>query len=71
MPRGTGKMFVKNDGRIFYFCSHKCQRNWEMGRADKNLKWMRKKSEKAVANEAKIKKVSDEKQASKEEAKKE
>lgn len=49
-------MFVKNDGRIFYFCSHKCQRNWEMGRADKNLKWMRKKSEKAVANEAKIKK---------------
>lgn len=39
MPRGTGKMFVKNDGRIFYFCSSKCQKNWGMGRGDKRLKW--------------------------------
>ena len=24
---GTGKMFVKNDGKIFYFCSQKCEKN--------------------------------------------
>ncbi len=39
MPRGTGKMLVRNDGRIVYFCSSKCQKNWNMGRMDKNLKW--------------------------------
>ncbi len=39
VPRGTGKMYVRNDGRIFYFCSSKCQKNWTMGRVEKNLKW--------------------------------
>jgi large subunit ribosomal protein L24e len=39
MPRGTGKMYVRNDGRIFYFCGSKCHKNWKMGRADKNIKW--------------------------------
>lgn len=24
---GTGTMFVKNDGRIFMFCSSKCEKN--------------------------------------------
>jgi len=24
---GTGKMFVKKDGKIFYFCSNKCEKN--------------------------------------------
>jgi len=24
---GTGKMYVKTDGRIFYFCSRKCEQN--------------------------------------------
>jgi len=24
---GTGVMFVKNDGKIFYFCSKKCEKN--------------------------------------------
>ena len=24
---GTGKMFVKVDGKIFYFCNSKCERN--------------------------------------------
>jgi len=27
IERGTGKMFVKNDGKIFYFCSSKCEKN--------------------------------------------
>lgn len=26
IERGTGKMYVQNDGRIFYFCSSKCQK---------------------------------------------
>ncbi len=25
IPRGTGKMFVKNDGTVYYFCSKKCE----------------------------------------------
>ncbi|MDD3406863.1 MAG: 50S ribosomal protein L24e, partial [Methanomicrobium sp.] len=29
---GTGKMFVKKDGSIFYFCSSKCQNNYRLGR---------------------------------------
>ena len=36
---GTGKMFVKADGRIFHFCNSKCQKNWNMGRSGKNVKW--------------------------------
>ncbi|MCD6590758.1 MAG: 50S ribosomal protein L24e [Candidatus Aenigmarchaeota archaeon] len=43
MPKGKGKMFVKNDGKILYFCSSKCQRNWFMGRAKKGLRWAIKK----------------------------
>jgi len=45
MPRGTGKMFVRNDGRIIYFCGSKCQKNWNMGRGEKNLKWARSETE--------------------------
>lgn len=39
IPKGTGKMFIRNDGRIFYFCALKCQRNFELGRSEKKLKW--------------------------------
>ena len=27
MTQGTGKMYVKTDGKIFYFCSMKCEKN--------------------------------------------
>lgn len=27
IQKGTGKMYVKIDGRIFYFCSNKCEKN--------------------------------------------
>lgn len=27
IEKGTGKMYVKKDGKIFYFCSHKCEKN--------------------------------------------
>jgi len=39
MARGTGKMFVKKEGSIFYFCSGKCEKNYGMGREKKKLKW--------------------------------
>ena len=27
VPRGTGKLYVKTDGKIFTFCSMKCEKN--------------------------------------------
>ena len=39
IPVGKGRMFVKNDGRIFYFCNSKCWKNWKLGREGKNIKW--------------------------------
>jgi len=27
IEKGTGKMYVKKDGKIFYFCSMKCEKN--------------------------------------------
>ena len=37
---GTGKMFVKRDGKIFYFCSRKCEKNMiELKRNPRKLKW--------------------------------
>lgn len=35
-------MFVKTDGKIFYFCSKKCESYFKMGRKAKKLKWVRK-----------------------------
>jgi large subunit ribosomal protein L24e len=37
---GTGKMFVKKDGTIFYFCSSKCQRNQvHLKRVPRRVRW--------------------------------
>ncbi len=37
---GTGKMFVKRDGKVLYFCSRKCEKNMlELGRNPRKLKW--------------------------------
>ncbi|BFI73020.1 50S ribosomal protein L24 [Nanoarchaeota archaeon] len=36
---GTGLIYSLNDGRILYFCSRKCYKNWEMGRDNRELKW--------------------------------
>lgn len=43
MEPGTGKMFVKNDGKIFYFCSSKCEKNMMLGREPARTKWVVKK----------------------------
>jgi len=38
---GTGKMFVKGDGTIFYFDTSKCEKSFMMGREAKKRKWSR------------------------------
>jgi large subunit ribosomal protein L24e len=38
-PEARGKMFVRNDGKIFYFCNSKCHKNWKLRREGKNTKW--------------------------------
>jgi len=40
---GTGKMFVKNDGSVYYWCSKKCEYNFKMGRNPKKIKWTKSK----------------------------
>lgn len=41
IPKGSGKMFVKTDGSVFFYCSSKCQKNFMMGREPKKRKWAR------------------------------
>lgn len=37
---GTGKMFVKKDGKIMYFCSTKCEKNLlKLGRKSRTTRW--------------------------------
>jgi large subunit ribosomal protein L24e len=38
---GTGKLFVRKDGSIFYFCSSKCESNFRLGRAPRRVAWTR------------------------------
>ncbi|MBX5327494.1 MAG: 50S ribosomal protein L24e [Candidatus Bathyarchaeia archaeon] len=41
-PYGTGMMYVRNDGAIFWFCSSKCRKNsLELGRDPRKLPWTR------------------------------
>ena len=40
IEKGTGKMFVKRDGHVFWFCSKKCQKNQiSMGRVNRHTAW--------------------------------
>ncbi len=40
IERGTGKMYIKNDGTIFNFCSMKCQKNLlKLKRTPREIKW--------------------------------
>ena len=36
---GTGKMFIRKDGTIYYFCSTKCQNNHKLGRVPRRVEW--------------------------------
>jgi len=40
---GTGKIYVKSNGRIYFFCSSKCERNFMLGRNPRKVKWVKKK----------------------------
>lgn len=41
---GTGKMFVKKDGAVLYFCSRSCEKNLlKLGRNPRDITWVRKK----------------------------
>ena len=40
IPKGTGKMFVKLDGKVLYFCSSKCEKNMlKMKRKPHTTRW--------------------------------
>ena len=39
MPRGTGKMYVRTDGTVYFWCSSKCEKNFGLGRNPKKVKW--------------------------------
>ena len=38
IPEGTGKLLVKSDGTLLYFCSGKCEKNSKI-RDNKRVKW--------------------------------
>ena len=40
IPKGKGIMYVKNDGKVLYFCSRKCEKNMlVLGRKARNVTW--------------------------------
>ncbi len=39
LVQGYGKMFVKVNGDVLYFCNSKCQNNSRLGRQGKDFKW--------------------------------
>src|SRR5438093_12558088 len=53
---GTGKMFIRKDGTVFLFCSHKCQSNMlHLGRVPRWTPWtqaFRRAAGRVVAEEA-------------------
>ena len=43
VAKGTGTMFVKNDGTVLWFCSAKCKKNSkELKRDPRKFKWTNK-----------------------------
>ncbi len=42
IPRGTGKVYIRKDGRALQFCSNKCEKNMlKLGRKPVKYKWTR------------------------------
>ncbi|HLC86547.1 MAG TPA: 50S ribosomal protein L24e [Candidatus Nanoarchaeia archaeon] len=40
LEKGTGKMLVKNDSSVLYFCSSKCENNsLKLNRNPREVKW--------------------------------
>ena len=45
IEKGTGKMFVHAQGKIYYFCSTKCEKNLlKLERDPRNFKWAQEKA---------------------------
>lgn len=43
IEKGTGKMYVKKDGTVYFFCSSKCEKNMiKLKRVPRRVKWARK-----------------------------
>ncbi|MBW3003775.1 50S ribosomal protein L24e [Candidatus Woesearchaeota archaeon] len=40
IEQGTGKMYVKKDGKIFWFCSNKCEKHtFKLRHKPANTEW--------------------------------
>jgi len=40
IEKGTGKIYVKTDGKVLHFCSRKCEKNLlKLKRKPSTLKW--------------------------------
>ena len=40
IEKGTGKTYIKKDGKIIHFCSNKCEKNmFKLKRKAASLKW--------------------------------
>ncbi len=40
LPKGTGKMYVKKDGKILFFCSRRCEKNLlKLKRVPRETQW--------------------------------
>jgi large subunit ribosomal protein L24e len=42
IPKGRGKMLVRNSGQLLYFCGSKCQKNQALNRDGKRVRWTKK-----------------------------
>ncbi len=68
---GTGKMYVKKEGTIYFFCSNKCEKNMlKLGRNPRFVKWTKAYHvEKEIVKSGGKEKLKKEKEALKEKAK--
>jgi len=41
-----GITFISLAGKIYYFCSSKCHKNWKLGRDAKKVRWVKKEKRK-------------------------
>ena len=39
IEKGTGMMYVEKTGKVHHFCSSKCERNVDLGRKPKHVRW--------------------------------
>lgn len=55
--KGTGKMFVKKEGTVFFFCSNKCEKNLlKLNRSAHRKKWTHAGQKERFAQKAALKK---------------